>query len=863
MTPMMTHYLQIKEKYKDAIVFYRLGDFYEMFFEDAIEMSNALGLMLTARDCGLEERAPMCGIPFKSKDTYIKKALELGYKIAVCEQLTEATDKKGEMVERDVIRVITRGTVMEDAILDEKRNNYILSAFNKNKNFGLAWADITTGELFATQIDDDEDLKQIDETLTIISPTEVIANENFALISKKIGVVKNNEVPKVESYMEFAFEGARAEKLIKEQFKTISLKSLGIEESSLIINALGGLFEYLNQTQKRSLPQLNTIKFIKTKNYMHIDNCARKNLEIFQNTHDQGKRGSLLWLLDYTKTSMGARMLRKFLNEPLQNEKEINLRLNGVEELYKSIIKRDNIMAELNQFADLERICGKISYGNINPKECLALCNSLKKLKNIKKLLVDTRSQVLNTIFENIYLQPQVVDLLENAISPDAPAIVAEGGIFKTGFSEQLDKLRNAKNEGVKWLTELEVKEKEETGIKNLKVAYNRIFGYFIEVTNSQKDLVPFRYQRKQTLANAERFITPELKELENKILGAEENALKLEAQLFNELRDYLSTKVQEFQQTAIHIAYLDTLCSLATVAVKNNYNKPKVVDYTEPLIINQGRHPVVEVLSKEQFVPNDTTLNNTDNKTMIITGPNMAGKSTYMRQVALITLLAHIGSFVPAKSAQIPITDRIFTRIGASDDLNYGQSTFMVEMVEVANILRNATEKSLILLDEIGRGTSTFDGLSIAWSVMEYLSTNLNAKTLFSTHYHELTELEGMLEGVKNYRITVKEFNGQIIFIRKIVRGGANKSFGIEVASLAGLPAGIIKRAKQLLKSLEQADINKNISLANIESNIEVEKPKTNYAEVINMLKEVDINKISPIEAFSLLNDVITKIKN
>ena len=861
MTPMMTHYINVKEKYQDAIVFYRLGDFYEMFFEDAVEMSKALGLTLTGRDCGLEERAPMCGIPVKAKDNYIKKALELGYKIAICEQLTEASDKQGEMVERDVVRVITRGTIMEDAILDEKQNNFILSVYEKNKNFGLVWADITTGQLYATEILQDDDYKLLNETLIMISPTEVIVNQSFKDMSGDVSVIKNNEIPSLDVYMDYAFEKSRAEKLIKDQFKTITLNSLGIESSSLIVNAMGGLLEYLNQTQKRTLPQINAVKIVKTQNYMHIDNCARKNLELFQNSHDQGKRGSLLWLIDYTKTSMGARLLRKFLNEPLQNEKEINLRLNGVEELYKNIIKRDNILNELNQFADVERLCGKISYGNITPKECLALCGSLKKLPNIKNLLVDSKSKVLNSIYENIILQNEVVDLLENAISLDAPAIVGDGGIFKTGFSEELDSLRNIKSNGVTWLANLETQEKELTGIKNLKIGFNRVFGYYIEVTNSQKNLVPFRYQRKQTLTGAERYITPELKELENKILGAEENALKLEIKLFNQIREFLLTKVQQFQDTALYIAYLDTLCSLATVAVKNNYNKPKIVSSDEQLIIKDGRHPVVEILSKEQFVANDTTLNNTDSKTMIITGPNMAGKSTYMRQVALITLLAHIGSFVPAQSAQIPLTDRIFTRIGASDDLNYGQSTFMVEMVEVANILRNATEKSLILLDEIGRGTSTFDGLSIAWSVMEYLSNNLNAKTLFSTHYHELTELEGMLNGVKNYRITVKEFNGQIIFIRKIVRGGANKSFGIEVAGLAGLPEGIITRAKQLLKSLEQADINKNISLANVQNNVIEEKPKTNYAEIINILKEIDINKISPIEAFSLLNDLIQKI--
>ncbi|MBQ0017227.1 MAG: DNA mismatch repair protein MutS [Clostridiales bacterium] len=862
MSPMMTHYMQVKEKYKDAVVFYRLGDFYEMFFEDAVEMSKALELTLTGKDCGLKERAPMCGVPVKAMDTYVKKALELGYKIAICEQLSEPTGKAGEIVERDVVRVITSGTIMEDSILDEKKNNFILSVFKNVNNYGLAWTDITTGELYVSEINGDENFKQINETLTMIMPNEIISNEDFKCSENNISCIVSGDMPKVQSYLDYAFDFCHGEKLVKEQFNTIDLKSLGIEKLSDAVVSLGGLFEYLKETQKRALPQINTVKIVETQNYMHLDTIARKNLELLANTHDGGKKGSILWLLDHTNTGMGGRMLRKFISEPLFNEKEINLRLNGVEELYKNILKRDAICEALNNFSDIERICGKISYGNVNPRECLSLRDSLKKLPRIKELVSDCKSKVLQTIFENITIEDDVVKLLDSAISEKTPVVLNEGGIFKEGFNSELDELRSAKTEGENWVNDLEREEKEQTNIKNLKIAYNRVFGYYIEVTNGQKDLVPFRYQRKQTLSNAERYITPELKELENKILGAEEKSIKLEQQLFNTLREYLLTKIESMQNTSKFIAYLDTLCSLATVAVKNNYVKPKIVGGDEELVIKDGRHPIVELLTKEQFVPNDTNLNNTDSKTMIITGPNMAGKSTYMRQVAIITLLTHIGSFVPASVAQIPLTDRIFTRIGASDDLSYGQSTFMVEMVEVTNILRNATSKSLILLDEIGRGTSTFDGLSIAWSVMEYLSKNLSAKTLFSTHYHELTELEGLLGGVKNYRITCKEFNDKIIFLRKIVRGGANKSFGIEVASLAGLPKEVIERARELLKSLEMADINKNIHLNNLDEMSKQAVVKQNNAELINMIKEIDINRVSPIEAFSILTDLVERAK-
>ena len=857
---MMEQYRHLKEKYVDTIIFFRLGDFYELFDDDAILMSRVLDLTLTSKNCGLGEKAPMCGVPVKSVDIYVQKALSLGYKIGICEQLTVPV--KGEIVNRDIVRIITSGTIMEDSILDERKNNYIMSVYQYKNNFGLSWADITTGELCTAELKNLDDFKQVNDALIMISPSEIICNEEFAQSANSLQCFLIGNLSKPQPYLDYTFGYTRAEATIKNELSTVSLASFGIQNMKYSICSLGGLFEYLKETQKRALPQINTIRVAQTQDYMQLDYIARKNLEINCNSHDGTRYGSVLWLLDHTSTSMGARTLRKFVNEPLQSVSEINLRLNAVEELYKNIIKRESLIQELDRFADVERICGKISYGSVTPRDCLALARSLQKLPAIKRLLQNSSSKVLQSIYQNIDLQDEVIKIIISSISEECPASVSDGGIFKKGFNKELDELLSAKTDGVNWIANLEASEKEQTGIKNLKIGYNRVFGYFIEVTNSQKNLVPFRYVRKQTISNAERYITPELKEIENKILGSEDKASKLEQSLFLELKKYLQTKVKSMQNTSKYVAYLDSLLSLATVAAQNNYIKPKLVKSDENLIIKDGRHPIVEKLSKNSFVPNDTNLNSTDSKTMIITGPNMAGKSTYMRQVAIITLLAHIGSFVPASFAQIPIVDRIFTRIGASDDLSYGQSTFMVEMVEVANILHNATQKSLILLDEIGRGTSTFDGLSIAWSVMEYLSKNLKAKTLFSTHYHELTELEGLLEGVKNYRITANEQQGRIIFLRKIVRGGANKSFGIEVANLAGLPKEIIDRAKQLLTSLEQADINKNIDLKDVEASAKMQEVRVINAEIINILKEIDINKVSPMEAFSILIDLVQKAK-
>ena len=856
---MMLHYMGIKEKYNDCVIFYRVGDFYELFNEDAITMSKALDLTLTGKDCGLENRAPMCGVPVKAVDVYIQKAIEKGYKIAICEQLTDP--KPGVMVKRDVVRVITPGTIMEEALLDEHKNNFIASIFASSNSCAISWCDITTGEFNTTDLGSTIDLSKLNDILTMISPAEIIANVGAMELEPKILLLEHKSLPKFQSYTESAFNLQKCIDTLLSQFKTISLKAFDLEDKPSSIRASGALILYLLDTQKRSLSHISNLKVQNYTNYMHIDYQTRKNLELVSNARDGGKFGTLLWYLDKTSTSMGSRLLRKFITEPLQKKAEIEIRQNGIDELYKNLIKREAIIEELKNINDLERLCGRISYNSLTPADCNRLCESLNVLPRLKQLLADSKSKALKQIFENINEHKDVVDLLHSAIVDKAPTNTKEGGFIRAGYSKELDDLKNISTSGIDWISKLTVAEQESTGIKGLKIAYNRIFGYYIEVPNSQKELVPFRYIRKQTLANCERYVTPELNEMEEKILGASEKALKLEVELFSQLREKLLQKIIEIKQTALYIAYLDALCSLATVAIKNNLTKPVIASEGEALKIVDGRHPIVEALSKDGFVPNDTLLDKQDNRTMIITGPNMAGKSTYMRQVAVITLMAHIGSFVPAKQAQIPITDRIFTRIGATDDLAFGQSTFMVEMTEVANILRNATPNSLILLDEIGRGTSTFDGLSIAWAVMEYISQNLVSKTLFSTHYHELTELEGNLRGVKNYNISVKEFNGEIVFLRKIVRGGASKSFGIEVAGLAGLPDCIIKRAKEILKSLEMADINNKVAIE-AEKQGELATLKRNEKEVIGILKDTKIETLTPFEAISLVNSLKEKLK-
>lgn len=859
---MMEQYDQVKAQYSDCVLFYRVGDFYEMFDDDALEMSKALDLTLTGRNSGnKEDKSPMCGVPVKALDAYIAKALEKGYKIAICEQLTEPTDGP-QIVERDVVRVITPGTVMESSILDERKNNFLASFYASKNGYSVCWCDLTTGELNAIEIEKNANISKISDILTMIDPVEIICNSSAFEIRIEIESLGRNSLPQFTIYNENAFALHRCIETLNKQFGTISLKPFDLEDKPNSICACGGLLQYLSDTQKRDLSHIDGIKVLNYSKYMHFDYQSRKNLELVTNARDGGKYGTLLWYLDKTSTSMGSRLLKKFVSEPLQNIEEIKLRQDGVEELFKNLIKRDSINKTLSKINDIERLCGRISYNSLVPADCASLKESLNVLPELRQLFFDCKSKVLQSIYENIKTEEETVKLLESAIvEKNIPSNTKDGGFIKQGYSAELDELRYVSQNGINMIKELEETEKQLTQIKNLKIGFNRIFGYFIEVPNSQKDLVPFRYNRKQTLSNCERYVTEELSELEQKILGSSEKAIKLEKQLFDDLREKLLLRVSAIKSTANYIAYADALCSLANVAVKNNLVRPNMVEKAEQLVIKNGRHPIVEAIGKEAFVPNDTLLDNEENRTMIITGPNMAGKSTYMRQVAIITIMAHIGSFVPASSAQIPVTDRVFTRIGATDDLAYGQSTFMVEMSEVANILRNATEGSLILLDEIGRGTSTYDGLSIAWAVMEYISTNLKSKTLFSTHYHELTELEGNLKGVKNYNITIREHGGNIVFLRKIVRGGASRSFGIEVANLAGLPNQVITNAKQILNQLEQADVNKNVKSQATRDSTNQTNSK-GEREVLNILKEIEVEKITPFEAMSLVFDLKQKLK-
>ena len=855
LSPMMQQYVLTKEKYKDAILLYRLGDFYEMFFEDAVTASKELDLTLTGKMCGLDERAPMCGIPYHALDGYLAKLIEKGYKVAICEQLTEP--KKGvKLVERDVVRVITPGTLIDSNLLDDKKNNYILSACLDGGIIGVAYTDISTGIIYLAE----QNLNQFNDLLVRVRPSEIICNKNLAEIADTLLATKLQIIP---NFQVRAFENFDFDECYKTLTNQIDKKELiGLTDKKQTIISAGILINYLLETQKRSLSHINTISYIQDSEFMAIDSNTRRNLELTETIKDRKKRGSLLWLLDKTQTSMGSRCLRTYIEQPLYDEKLINQRLNGVEELVKNIVVRDALTSLLGSVYDIERLCGKVSYNNLTPKDTIALKNSLSVLPEIKEKLSGFKSTILKNIAKDIYDYSSIYNMLDSAIVENPPYVLKDGGFIKKGYSKELDDICNISTVGKTWLATLEADEREKTGIKNLKIGYNSVFGYYIEVSKGQVDQVPYRYQRKQTIANAERYITDELKEMENKILHAEEQKITLEIKLFNEIREVLLENVSAMQKTARQIAVLDALLSLAIVACEKNYCKPQVSSSINSIEIVNGRHPVVEALLKnEDFIPNDTFLNNTDSRTMIITGPNMAGKSTYMRQVALITLMAHIGSFVPAQKANIALTDKIFTRVGASDDLAFGQSTFMVEMSEVSNILKQATNNSLIVLDEVGRGTSTFDGLSIAWSVMEYLSKTLKAKTLFATHYHELTELEGLLEGVKNYRINVKEFNDTIIFLRKIVRGGANKSFGIEVAKLAGLPENVITRAKEILHTLEENEINKNSSLTQLNETTETKKYQKAVMEVGNILKDVNVETLTPLNAFDLILQLKEKL--
>ena len=857
LTPMMKQYLEVKEQYKDCILFFRLGDFYEMFFEDAITASKELEITLTGKDCGQEEKAPMCGVPFHAAENYIQKLISKGYKVAIGEQLEDASTTKG-IVKRDVVRVVTPGTVIEGNILEEKDNNYIMSIFKSGIFFGIAVCDISTGDFLTTEINFENNFEKLLDEIAKFSPAEIVVNPVFFNTAIEISKIKE----RFNSYISLFSDDNFSNDI--ELLKKYDVQ--GIDKKELIISATNGLMGYLKQTQKIGLQHINKINVYKKTEYMSLDINARRNLELTEKMRDKNKTGTLLWVLDKTDTSMGARLLKRWINSPLLDSVKINKRLNAVKELNENEILRGNIKELLNKIYDIERLIGRISYGNANGKDLISLKNSIKQLPDLKNTLQIVKSGLLKELYENLDTVTDVYDLIEKAIEEEPPMAIKDGGIIKKGFNPEIDTLKTATTEGKNWIIELEAKEKEETGIKNLKVGYNRLFGYYIEVTKSYLNLVPDRFVRKQTLANCERYITEDLKMLEEKILGAEEKIVALEYELFIQIRDVLTNHIERMQKSANIISILDVLSSFAEAAKTYNYVMP-IVDDSEALDIKEGRHPVIEkMLPSGSFIQNDTYLDTEADRLSIITGPNMAGKSTYMRQVALITIMAQIGSFVPASYAKIGTIDKVFTRVGASDDLSMGQSTFMVEMMEVASIIQNATKKSLIILDEIGRGTSTFDGLSIAWAVVEYIANKekIGAKTLFATHYHELTELEDKLEGVKNYSIAVKEKGEDVIFLRKIVRGGTDESYGIHVAKLAGVPAGVVSRANEILMQLEKNDI--------VNSKKEKEDKKKNsgqldmynykLAELAHEIDKINLNELTPIDALNILVKIKDKIK-
>ena len=870
MSPMMQEYCKTKEEYKDCILFYRLGDFYEMFFDDALLVSKELELTLTGKDCGLEERAPMCGIPFHAADTYINRLIERGHKVAICEQVEDPKKAKG-LVKRAVIRVVTPGTTLDATSLDESKNNYLMSIVSIADRFGCAIADITTGDCFLTEVPNSQ--KLVDE-INKFSPAEIICNDSFFMSGVDTDDLKERLGICIFSLDAWYFDDDTCRKELREHFHVTNLEGLGISDYDSGIIAAGALFLYLKETQKTALSQMTTIRPYTAERYMLIDSSSRRNLELVETLREKQKRGSLLWVLDKTKTAMGARTLRSFVEQPLIDAEEINRRREALEELNEKPMLRDEIREYLNPVYDLERLVSRISFKSANPRDMVAFASSLEMIPYIKQALKDFQAPILKEIYEDMDSLEDITDLIKHAIVDEPPLAQKDGGIIREGFNEDVDKFRSARTDGKKWLTELETKERERTGIKSLKIKYNRVFGYALEVTNTFKELVPENYIRKQTLANAERYITEELKNLENMILGAEDKLYALEYELFSNVRDKVGQEVIRIQRTAKAIAGLDVFASLALVAERNHYVRPKVNE-GGIIDIKGGRHPVVEqMIDNDMFIANDTYLDNTKKRVSIITGPNMAGKSTYMRQTALIVLMAQIGSFVPADKAVIGIVDRIFTRVGASDDLASGQSTFMVEMTEVANILRNATAKSLLILDEIGRGTSTFDGLAIAWAVIEHISNTklCGAKTLFATHYHELTELEGKLSGVTNYCIAVKEKGDDIVFLRKIVKGGADKSYGIQVAKLAGVPDSVINRAKELVEELSDADITAAVKdLASPKKKPKVEMDMAQMSlfdtvqdnDIIEELKGIDIGNLTPMEALNTLYNLQNKIKN
>ncbi|MCD8090657.1 MAG: DNA mismatch repair protein MutS [Clostridiales bacterium] len=862
-TPMMEQYLDIKSKYKDCLLFFRLGDFYELFFDDAKTASKELGLTLTGKSCGAAERAPMCGVPFHSADSYIAKLISKGYKVAICEQ-TENPKYTKNLVKRDVIRVVTPGTVMDDNSLDEGKNNYIMCLCFENEGVGVSACDVTTGEFLTSQIVGGEDNNVIDE-IAKYSPSQIIVNSENSVTE----AVRSIFDLKCEKYYDWAFTKDNSERKILNHLGLHNLTGLGLDDKPLSVCSSGALLEYLYETQKNNLSNIRTIKYYSDTNYMILDISSRKNLELTCTIRDKSKKGSLLWVLDKTKTAAGARLLRKWLEQPLIDAAEINKRQDGVEAFRDNVIDREELREYLNTVHDIERIMGKVVYMTANARDLNSLKGSFKNLPHIKSLLEGFPSDYVKNLGEMLDLLTDVYELLDGAINEDAPFSLREGGLIKKGYDSETDRLNEAKENGSKWVAQLEAEEREKTGIKNLRIKYNKVFGYFIEVTNSYKDLAPERYIRKQTLTGAERYITSELKEIEDVILGAEEKVVDLEYDIFCSVRNKVASEISRIQKTAEILSLTDVLCSLGEVADKNNYCRP-VVNDGDVIDIKGGRHPVVEITGKEAFIPNDTEIDCGENRLLIVTGPNMAGKSTYMRQTALLVLMAQIGSFIPASSAVIGICDRIFTRVGASDDLATGQSTFMIEMAEVANILNNATKKSLLILDEIGRGTSTYDGLSIAWAVLEYIAEpkKLGARTLFATHYHELTDLEGRVDGVKNYCVAVEEKGEDVIFLRKIIRGGTDKSYGIHVARLAGVPRSVIDRAESILKGLiEKSGINVSFGAVSEYDIDPVEPLKLRIEEgrkeaVVKAISELDLNNLTPLEAISVLYDLKSKIE-
>ena len=875
LTPMMIHYLETKKQYDGCILFYRLGDFYEMFFSDAKTVSRELELTLTSKSCGMEERAPMCGVPFHAAENYITRLVKLGYKVAVCEQVEDPKEAKG-IVKREVIRIVTPGTNLSTEALEEGKNNYLLSVFYSEDKYGLTFSDISTGDTYVTETETEEGFY---DEMAVFMPSEILCSESFLMSPIDISLLKEKYNIALTPLDSHYFDGSNVVDILLERFRTKSLEGLGLKDFPAGTVSLYACFKYLSEVQKTDLSQMNSLRTYRSGNYMMLDSSTRRNLELTETMRDKEKRGSLLWVLDKTKTAMGQRLLRSVIEQPLKDKKMIEARLDAVTELKENMVDRAELREYLNLVYDLERLSTRIVLRTANPRDLLAFKQSISVLPEIKKLISGFSSKLLKEIHKEIDTLSDIYELIDNSISEEAPITIHDGGILKMGYNKEIDELRLAKTDGKDWVLKLEEEEKEKTGIKNLRIKNNRVFGYYIEVTNSYKELVPETYIRKQTLANAERFYTPELKELENKILGAEEKLGKMESEIFRGILDKISDEVLRIQKTAKKTALLDVLQSLSEVAEKQRFQRPKIND-KGVIEIKKGRHPVVELMLKHDgFIENDTYLDKEDHRFSIITGPNMAGKSTYMRQTALITLMAQIGSFVPAQEANIGICDRIFTRVGASDDLSSGQSTFMVEMNEVSNILRNATADSLIILDEIGRGTSTFDGLSIAWAVVECISDKekIGAKTLFATHYHELTELQGKLSGVENFRIAVRENGDDIVFLRKIVPGGADKSYGIQVARLAGLPDGVIKRSKEILEKLVNNDLTENAkNLANesaqtdeyenygqLSFNFTVpQDTDPSEREAIKELKEIDVSNMTPLEALNKLYELQKKVR-